>query len=88
MKYIPHRKCVVCRKIQPKEGMFRISRMNDGTYQLDTTNFADGRGAYLCKNHECIKQAIQKRSLNQAFKTKVPDECYDILKNLLEEYPQ
>ncbi len=88
MKYIPHRKCVVCRKIQPKEGMFRISRTNDGTYQLDTTNFADGRGAYLCKNHECIKQAIQKRSLNQAFKTKVPDECYDVLKNLMEESPQ
>ena len=88
MKYIPHRKCIACRKIHPKNDMIRISRMNDGTYCLDKTNCADGRGAYLCKNHECIKLAIQKKTLNQAFKTKVPNECYELLTNLMEEYPQ
>ena len=88
MKYVPHRKCIACRKIQPKNEMVRILRLPDGNYQPDPTNTADGRGAYLCKNPECIKRAILKKSLHQAFKTKVPDECYDALKNLMEEIPQ
>ena len=67
MKYIPRRKCIACRKIHPKKEMHRISRMNDGTYHLDNTNFADGRGAYLCKNHECIQLAIQKKNIKPGF---------------------
>lgn len=85
MKYIPHRKCIACRKIQPKNKMLRISRFPDGTYQLDQTNSADGRGAYLCNDPNCIKQVIQKKSLHQSFKAKVPDECYQTLMKALEE---
>ncbi len=85
MKYIPHRKCIACRKIHPKNEMIRISRCSDGTYQLDKTNAADGRGAYLCNTPECLKQVIIKKALHRAFQTKVPEEIYQILVNLLEE---
>lgn len=85
MKYIPKRKCIACRKIQPKNEMLRISRLPDGTFQLDPTNSADGRGAYLCNHPDCIKQAIQKKSLHQAFKTKVPEDCYHALQMFMEE---
>lgn len=85
MKYIPHRKCIACRKIRPKNEMLRIARLPDGTYHIDQTNVADGRGAYLCNSLECIKHTIQKKSLHQAFKTKVPEECYDALQRLMEE---
>ncbi len=85
MKYIPHRKCIVCRKIQPKMNMLRVARLPDGTYQLDQNHAIDGRGAYLCNHPECIRQAIQKKSLHQSFKTRVPEECYTILQQYLED---
>ncbi len=85
MKYIPHRKCIACRKIQPKNEMLRISRLQDGSYQLDITHSAEGRGAYLCNNPNCIEQAIKKKSLHQSFKTKVPEDCYLALQEKMEE---
>ena len=85
MKYIPHRKCIVCRKIQPKNNMLRVARLPDGTYQLDPDHLADGRGAYLCDHPDCIRQAISKKSLHHSFKTKVSEECYAALLKHLEE---
>ena len=85
MKYIPKRKCIACRKVQPKNEMFRITRLPDGTYQADIEHIADGRGAYLCKKPDCIKIAIQKKALHQSFKNKVPEECYQTLEKLAEE---
>lgn len=85
MKYIPHRKCIVCRKIQPKNNMLRVVRLPDGTYRMDHAHCSDGRGAYLCDHPDCIRLAIQKKSLHQSFKTRVPEECYDALNKHLEE---
>ena len=85
MKYIPHRKCIACRTIHPKNEMIRISKTSEGIYQLDEHHTADGRGAYLCRKEACIKQAIQKKALHQSFKTKVSEECYDMLRTFAEE---
>lgn len=80
MKYIPQRKCVACQTKHPKSEMLRIAKLPDGTYQIDTNQKADGRGAYLCKNPSCIQEAIKKNAFSRSFKTKVPQECYEQLK--------
>lgn len=47
---------------------------------LDETGKAPGRGAYVCKSPECVQLIKKRRSFDRAFKVKVPDELYDIVK--------
>ena len=85
MKYIPQRKCIACQQIKPKSELLRMARLKDGTYQLEQTASANGRGAYICNNPECIQAVLKKNAFHRAFKTKVPDECYEKLKRIQEE---
>ena len=47
---------------------------------------ANGRGAYICKDSECLKKAIKTKALNRAFKVEVSDEVYEKLLAELESY--
>lgn len=85
MKYIPCRKCVACQSIRPKQELFRVAKTKDGSYLLDESQKSGGRGAYLCKNPGCIAEALKKNAFHRSFKTKVPMECYELLKALQKE---
>ena len=85
MKYIPHRKCIVCQQIRPKSEMLRMAKFSDGTYHIDPNSTLDGRGAYVCKAENCITLAIKKNAFHRSFKTKVSDTCYEELKKFQEE---
>lgn len=63
--------------------MLRLSRIN-GEFVFDYENRLGGRGAYVCKNEDCIKLAIKKRLFNCSFKSNIPIEVYENL----EEYAQ
>ena len=41
---------------------------------LDPTGRAAGRGAYVCRDAECIDQAIKKGALNRTLRTPLPTE--------------
>ena len=47
---------------------------------------ANGRGAYICKDTECLKKAIKTKAFNRAFKVEVSDEVYEKLLAELESY--
>ena len=47
------------------------------------TGRAPGRGAYLCKNAECLRRAIKGRKLERAFGAAIPDEVYTRLETEL-----
>ena len=36
-----------------------------------------GRGAYLCRNPECLRLARKARRLERAFSCQIPNEVYD-----------
>ena len=38
-----------------------------------------GRGAYVCRNPECLRKARKSRALERAFETAIPAEVYDAL---------
>ena len=46
---------------------------------LDTTGKKNGRGAYLCKDMECLKKARKNKGLERSFKMSIPDTVYDSL---------
>ena len=64
----------------------RIVKNKEGEIFIDLTGKANGRGAYICKDSECLKKAIKSKALNRAFKMEVPDEVYEKLLVELEAY--
>jgi len=60
----------------------RVTKSPEGVFALDTAGKAPGRGAYVCKNAECIQKALKTKGLDRSFKQKVPQEVYTALERL------
>lgn len=86
VKKIPQRKCIVCQDRDSKKELMRIVKNKEGEIFLDPSGWANGRGAYICKDSECLKKAIKTKALNRAFKVEVSDEVYEKLLAELESY--
>ena len=78
----PQRKCIGCNESKPKKELIRIVRTPEGEMLLDSTCRANGRGAYICNNIDCLQKAIKTKGLNRAFKMNVDN---DVLLKLSEE---
>ncbi|TLS37617.1 YlxR family protein [Pseudalkalibacillus caeni] len=73
------RKCIACQEQKQKKDLIRVVRSPEGEISVDPTGKKSGRGAYLCNNEECFRQAKKKNALSSQLKAKVDDEMYDIL---------
>jgi predicted RNA-binding protein YlxR (DUF448 family) len=82
-KHIPERMCIGCREMHPKPELIKIVSKN-GIAEVDAAGKKDGRGAYLCKNFQCIETARKKKALSRHFKMPVPDSLYDEVEELLD----
>ncbi len=78
-KKIPMRTCIGCGTSKPKKELIRIVLTQEGDVLVDKTGRANGRGAYLCDDPECLKKAIKRKALNRAFRTQVPGEAAEQL---------
>ena len=76
---IPQRKCIVCGELKDKGDLLRIVKNKEEGILIDETGKVNGRGAYVCKNEECIKGLRRTNKLNQAFKMKIEDDIYEEL---------
>lgn len=81
-KHIPKRMCIGCREMKPKDELVKFV-LNNKEAELDVTGKKSGRGAYICKNEECIDIAKKKKALSKHFKTAVSDKMYDAAKESL-----
>ncbi len=72
------RRCVACRQSKLQNEMIRLTKINNQIL-IDEKNKLGGRGAYVCKNDDCIKLAIKKKLFNRAFKMNVDNSIYDQL---------
>lgn len=81
-KHIPQRMCVYCREMRPKHELLRFAA-RDGKILVDNGNALMGRGAYICKNIDCIKKAQKKKSLSRHFKCAVPEDIYLVAEQLI-----
>ena len=78
-KKIPMRQCVGCGEMKAKKEMVRVIKTAEDEILLDTTGKKNGRGAYVCPNLACLKQAAKNRGLERSLKTAVPKEMIDTL---------
>ncbi len=78
-KKIPMRQCVGCGEMKEKPSLIRIIKDNTGAISLDVTGRKNGRGAYVCKNKECLAKLKKKNGLDKAFQMRVDKEIYEQL---------
>ena len=76
-KKTPLRKCIGCGQMMEKKSLIRIIKTSDDEIMLDPTGKLNGRGAYICKDSNCHKQAIKTKGLDRAFKMQISKEIYD-----------
>ena len=75
-KKIPMRICMGCGVSKSKKDLMRVVRTPEDEFVLDATGKKNGRGAYLCKDAECLKKAIKSKGLERSFKMSIPKEVY------------
>ncbi|MDO5754799.1 MAG: YlxR family protein [Tissierellia bacterium] len=77
----PLRKCVACGASKEKQALIRVVNNKEEGVCVDLSGKKNGRGAYLCKNHQCIQKAKKNRQLNQRLKTKIDENIYEELES-------
>lgn len=87
-KKIPLRKCVGCMEMKEKKNLIRVVKTPEETFVLDDTGKKNGRGAYICKNRECLQKAVKNHGLERSFQTAISREVYDALSTELEKIEQ
>lgn len=56
------RMCVVCRNRFDKNSLTRFA-VRDGKVVVDKTGNAEGRGAYVCDNPDCMLNLVRKKNI-------------------------
>ena len=78
------RMCVGCREMKEKKSLIRVVRSPEGSVSLDPTGKKSGRGAYVCRNPECLKRAIKQRQLERQLDAALSPETTEALQAELE----
>ena len=73
------RMCNGCGEMKAKNQLIRVVRDNEGQISLDLTGKKNGRGAYLCRDTQCLKKARKNHRIDRSFQIQIPDEIYDRL---------
>lgn len=77
---IPQRMCTGCMEMKPKKDLIRIVKNNENEISIDLTGKKPGRGAYICKNVQCLEKSFNTKRLEKNLNSKINQEIYDKLK--------
>ena len=85
MNNIPQRTCISCRNKKNKNEFLKIVMNKNKEVFIDLDGKKEGRGAYICKEIECIENVIQRKWLNNACKSELDNKIYDLLRGVVIE---
>ena len=85
MKREPQRTCIGCKEKKNQKDLIKIVCNKDGKIDLDKEKKMQGRGAYICNKKDCLENAIKTRGFERALKTKIDEEIYKSLRDLIIE---
>ena len=83
LKNIPQRTCIWCNEKKDKKDFIRIVKDNQNNISIDKTGKANGRGAYICDNIDCLEKAIKSKKIEKSFKMQIDNEVYENLRELI-----
>ena len=81
----PLRTCMGCNNPKEKNELLRIVKSKEGEISVDLTGKKSGRGAYICKNEECLKKLVKSKRLENIFEEKITLEFYEELRGVIVE---
>jgi predicted RNA-binding protein YlxR (DUF448 family) len=84
VKKISTRRCSGCGEHFPKNTLIRVLRTPEGEIILDLTGKKSGRGAYICKNAQCLKKARKSKRIESSLECRISDELYQRMEEELE----
>ncbi len=85
VKKIPMRMCLGCGEMKPKKELIRAVKSPEGEISLDLTGKKPGRGAYICRDINCLKLARKAKRFEKSFECRISDEVYDTMERELNE---
>lgn len=80
MKQLPKRTCIGCNEVKLKKELIRVVKNKENQIFIDKTGKANGRGAYLCGNIECLEKAIKSKRLERTFEMQIDEKIYEDLR--------
>lgn len=80
---LPERMCIGCGKMLQKKELVRVVKDKEDNISIDATGKKAGRGAYICKNIECLKKVQKKKGLEHSFNMKINEAIYITLESEL-----
>lgn len=83
MKKQVERTCMGCNKKKEKSELIRIVKNKENEISIDQTGKKEGRGAYICKDIECLEKLQKSKRLDKVFDIKVSDEIYENIRGVL-----
>ena len=81
VKKIPLRICAGCSGMKPKKELIRVVKTPENEVCVDLTGKKSGRGAYVCKDTECLEKAFKAKRLSRNLEISISDEIYERLKD-------
>lgn len=82
-KKVTLRKCTGCQQMKNKKDLIRIVKTSENKFFIDFTGKMNGRGAYICNNSTCFKNAKKLRGFERSFKMSIAKEIYEDLEREL-----
>ena len=82
-KKVPERTCMACNKQMPKQELLRIVKSKEGIIDIDVTGKKNGRGAYICKDEECLNKIIKTKRLEKIFEIQLDNDFYESIRGVI-----
>ncbi|MBE6904462.1 MAG: YlxR family protein [Ruminococcaceae bacterium] len=85
LKKIPLRHCMGCNEEKPKNELIRVVRSPEGEISIDLSGKKSGRGAYICKDIQCLQKAIKSKRIDRSLSCTIDNEIYQRMEAELSE---
>lgn len=80
VKKIPQRMCTGCMEMKPKKELIRVVKSPENEVSVDLTGKKSGRGAYICKDKECLEKAFKTKRLSRNLDIAINEAIYNRLR--------
>ena len=79
----PQRTCMACNQKKDKKELLRIVKNKGNIVSVDKTGKQEGRGAYICKNIECLEKVKKSKRLEKVLDAKISQEIYENIRGVI-----
>jgi uncharacterized protein len=88
VRKVPMRQCTGCLIVKPKKELIRVVRTPEGEVVLDVTGKRSGRGAYICPDVSCLKEAHKRGRLGKSLEITIEQKTWEQLETACSQWQQ